>query len=66
MKCLSRMMGKLSCTVLRGESGGNTADPLDYSPLVELLEGQVIHISPNSEQYINPMDINLNYSEDAA
>ena len=64
MKCLSRMMGKLSCTVLRGESGGNTADPLDYSPLVELLEGQVIHISPNSEQYINPMDINLNYSED--
>ena len=38
----------------------------EYSPLVELLEGQVIHISPNSEQYINPMDINLNYSEDAA
>ena len=36
----------------------------EYSPLVELLEGQVIHISPNSEQYINPMDINLNYSED--
>ncbi len=56
--------GKLSRTVLRGESGSNTADPLDYSPLVELLEGQVIKISPNSDQYINPMDINDSYSED--
>lgn len=36
----------------------------EYSPLVELLKGQVIKISPNSDQYINPMDINLNYSED--
>ena len=54
-----------------GVIGGSTAiiicDPEgEYSPLVELLEGQVIKISPNSEQYINPMDINLNYSEDAA
>ena len=36
----------------------------EYSPLVNLLKGQVIHISPNSKQYVNPMDINLNYSED--
>ena len=36
----------------------------EYSPLVELLKGQVIRISPNSDQYINPMDININYSED--
>ena len=36
----------------------------EYSPLVNMLKGQVIHISPNSKQYVNPMDINLNYSED--
>ena len=28
------------------------------------LGGQVIKVSPTSSQYINPMDINLNYSED--
>ena len=28
------------------------------------LHGQVICISPTSTQYVNPMDINLNYSED--
>lgn len=36
----------------------------EYAPLVERLEGQVIKISPSSSQYINPMDINLNYSEE--
>ena len=51
--------GKLSRTVLRREGGGNTADPADYAPLVERLHGQVIHISPASTQYINPMDITL-------
>ena len=56
--------GKLSRTVLRGESGSNTADPLDYTALVNCLEGQVIKISPTSTQYINPMDINDSYSED--
>ena len=35
-----------------------------YAPLVERLHGQVIHISPSSTQYINPMDINANYSEE--
>ncbi len=38
----------------------------EYAPLVEKLEGQVIRISPAGTQYVNPMDINLNYSEDAA
>ena len=56
--------GKLSRTVLRREGGGNTADPADYSPLVNRLKGQVIKISPNSTQFINPMDINANYSEE--
>ncbi|MFI3214323.1 MAG: DUF87 domain-containing protein [Eubacteriales bacterium] len=41
------------------------ADPEgEYFPLVERLNGQVIKISPISNQYINPMDINLNYSDD--
>lgn len=36
----------------------------EYGPLVERLHGQVIRISPTSPHYINPMDLNLNYSED--
>ena len=36
----------------------------EYFSLVQRLKGQVIKISPTSSQYINPMDINLNYSED--
>ncbi len=36
----------------------------EYSPLVKRLKGQVIKISPNSDQYVNPMDINANYSEE--
>ena len=36
----------------------------EYAPLVQRLHGQVIRISPTSPHYINPMDINLNYSED--
>ena len=36
----------------------------EYFALVILLGGQVIRISPDSTDYINPMDINLNYSED--
>ena len=41
------------------------ADPeSEYSPLVLRLGGQVIKISPNSTQYINPMDINDCYSEE--
>ncbi len=41
------------------------SDPeAEYAPLVETLNGQVIKISPISDQYINPMDINMNYSDD--
>ena len=36
----------------------------EYFPLVERLGGQVIKISPTSHQHINPMDINLNYSDE--
>lgn len=36
----------------------------EYYPLVHALGGQVIHISPTSHDYINPMDINLDYSDD--
>ena len=36
----------------------------EYAPLVQRLKGQVIKISPNSTQFINPMDINANYSEE--
>lgn len=36
----------------------------EYYPLVNALGGQVIHIAPNSHDYINPMDINLDYSDD--
>ncbi len=42
----------------------------EYFSLVERLNGQVIRLSPTGKgidgkpQYVNPMDINLNYSED--
>ena len=36
----------------------------EYGALVERLHGQVIKISPTSTDFINPMDLNLNYSED--
>ena len=35
----------------------------EYSPVVNSMEGQVIRISPTSTDYINPMDINLDYSD---
>ena len=36
----------------------------EYTALVQKLKGQCIVISPSSTQYINPMDINSNYSEE--
>ena len=36
----------------------------EYYPLVQTLGGQVIRISPISTDYINPLDINVNYSEE--
>jgi len=41
------------------------SDPeAEYFPLVNRLGGQVIKLSPTSSQYINPMDINPDYSDD--
>jgi len=36
----------------------------EYATLTQRLGGQVIRLSPSSTQYVNPMDINLDYSED--
>ena len=55
---------KRSRTVLRREGASNRPDLVDYAPLVKRLGGQVVKISPTSTQYVNPMDINLNYSDD--
>ena len=41
------------------------SDPeAEYFPLVNRLGGQVVKLSPNSAQRINPMDINVDYSDD--
>jgi type IV secretory pathway VirB4 component len=41
------------------------SDPeAEYAPLVEALTGQVIKVSQGSRDFMNPMDINLNYSEE--
>lgn len=36
----------------------------EYYPLVNYLGGQIVKIGQSSKQYINPLDINLNYSDD--
>ena len=36
----------------------------EYYPIVNKMQGQVIRISPTSRDYVNPMDINLDYSDD--
>jgi len=41
------------------------ADPEgEYFPLVSRLGGQAIKLSPISQHFINPMDININYSDE--
>ena len=55
---------KRSCTVLRRERASNRPDLADYAPLVNALGGQTIHVSTTSRDYINPMDINMNYAGD--
>ena len=41
------------------------ADPeAEYFPVVSRLGGQVVKLSPASSQYINPMDINLDYDDE--
>ena len=59
------MLSSLRTTILSSA----TRKP-SISPLVQRLNGQVIRLSPTGKgidgkpQYVNPMDINLNYSED--
>lgn len=36
----------------------------EYGALVERLNGQIIRISPTSGDYINPMDINMDYADE--
>jgi len=36
----------------------------EYAPLVSALQGEVVKIAINSNQYINPLDLNLDYSEE--
>jgi len=36
----------------------------EYTPVVQALKGQVIKISQNTTDFVNPMDINLHYSEE--
>lgn len=36
----------------------------EYKPLVEALGGQVINISPVSKDYVNPLDLNMDYSDE--
>lgn len=36
----------------------------EYGALVERLGGQVVRISPASDDYLNPMDLNLDYSDE--
>ena len=45
-------------------SSENHSPPEVEYPLVQRLDGQVIKISPTSKQYVNPMDLNLDYSDD--
>ena len=41
------------------------SDPeAEYAPLVNRLGGQVVKLSPVSKHYVNPMDINPDYSDE--
>ena len=36
----------------------------EYNPLIYALKGQVVKLSPTSKDYLNPLDININYSDE--
>ena len=36
----------------------------EYAPRVRRLHGQIIRISPVGSDYINPLDINMNYADE--
>ena len=56
---------EISNVILVTEDDVIVCDPeSEYAALVQRFGGQVVKISPSSNQYINPMDINLDYSDD--
>ena len=56
---------EISSVILLTDDDVMICDPEgEYYPLIERFNGQVIRISPTSTDYINPMDLNLNYSDD--
>ena len=61
MSCKSEILSVFLCT----PDDVYICDPeAEYYPLVKRLHGQVVKLSPTSKNYVNPLDINLNYSED--
>ena len=61
MSCKSEIVSVFLCT----PDDVYICDPeAEYYPLVKRLHGQVVKLSPTSKSYVNPLDINLNYSED--
>ena len=36
----------------------------EYNPLIHALKGQVVKLSPTSRDYLNPLDININYPDE--
>ena len=36
----------------------------EYNPLIHAFKGQVVKLSPTSRDYLNPLDININYSDE--
>ena len=56
---------EITFIILMTEDNVIICNPEDeYSPLVGRMGGQVIRLSPTSRDYLNPLDINLNYSEE--
>ena len=56
---------EISSVILLTDDDVMICDPEgEYYPLIERFGGQVIRVSPTSTDYINPMDLNLNYSDD--
>lgn len=61
MSCKAEILSVFLCT----PDDVCICDPeAEYYPLVQRLHGQVIRLAPTSRDYLNPLDINLNYSED--
>lgn len=52
-------------TLLTTEDDVIAIDPeREYTPIANLMKGEVVHISAGSKNYINPFDITLDYSDE--